>query len=276
MKSFNRVKRAERTGTRREKVEIRASSFPICPRAYYIYRYTAPGDRPRYREKFVSEAATEQGTALHEVLQKWFGIEVDKSCYGNWTCKPCKKIRRHKVGIQKCQSCGKDMKYREFAIKPGPEVPFSGHVDMVLKTEKLNFLVDFKGSYAEKIQRIKMANLPEEKHYFQTNAYANAINLRSDTDEFGGVKIDKIIIVYIDRARPNRLWHPIQVPVSAKLYRTTVGLIKKAKNSVKEGRLPEGLCIAPTDPHATWCPWKGACFNPLLETLLEDSPQPET
>lgn len=269
-----RIQRAERRISRREQVEIRASSFPVCPAAYYIFRYTKPGNRPKYRETFVSEAATSQGTVMHAVLQKWFGIEAKDYCYGNWICRPCRKRRRHRVGIQICKVCGKEMEYEEYVVTPGKNIPFSGHIDMVMKMMSANFLVDFKGCYPEKIQRIKMSGRPEEKHYLQTNAYANAINLRSETNEFGGVKIDKITIIYIDRGRPNRLWHPIQVPVSQKLFQKTIGLIRRAKRSVKDSRLPEGLCIAPTDPHAIWCPWKEMCFNPLLETLLEDEPQP--
>ena len=272
---FGKVRRGRREIRRREEVELRASSFPICPRAYHIYRRTKIENRPKYQESFASEAATEPGTALHAVLQKWFGIEMEDHTYGNWVCNSCRKRRRNKLGLQHCKGCGQEMEYEEYSITATKQLPFSGHIDMVLKVGRLGFLVDFKGSGHYKIMDLRKDGQPKENNYLQVNAYAHAINHYSDTDRFGGVTINKIVLVYIDRGAANRTWLPMQVPLSKKLFRKTVGLIRTGKMSLKHKAPPEGLCTHPTDPHAVWCPWKDLCFDPLLETKLEPRPVPE-
>jgi len=270
---FERVRRGERKARKKEQLELRASSFPVCPRAYHIFKRTRPEDLPQRRETFASEAATEAGTALHEVLQKWFGIAMQDHTYGNWVCKSCNRIKRHKLGIQTCSKCGQEMRYQEYAIEPTKELPASGHIDMIVKIGKLAFLVDFKGSGHYKIMDLRRDGLPKEENYLQVNYYANAINSLSDTDQFGGVKIDKIVLVYIDRGAANRTWLPMQLPLSQKLFHKTVGLIRTGKRSLKSATPPEGLCIHQTDKYAVWCPWKVLCFDPLLETKLEPVPE---
>ena len=271
---FERVRRGRRRTRKKKLVELRGSSFPVCQRAYNMFRRVLPKYHPKDEEAFAAESAADQGTALHRVLQKWFGIEAPDHAYGNWKCRACRKIRRHRMGLQICRRCGREMTYEEYVIKPSKKIPFSGHVDLIMKMPRLAMVVDFKGSSQQKIYDIRQEGRPNERHYLQVNAYANAINLRSGTDAFGGVIIDKVVIIYIDRGRPNRLWHPIQVPLSEKLYRKTVGLIRSAKRSLGEERVPEGLCIHPNDTYGVFCPWKDLCFDPLLDTKLESKPRP--
>lgn len=280
-RGFEKVRQGRRKARRRRaQVELRGSSHPICPKAYHIFRRTKPQNRPRYEESFASEAATEPGTALHLVLQKWFGIAMREATFGNWGCRHCKKIRRHKLGMQICKSCDREMEYIEYEIKPSKQIPFSGHIDLILKVGRSTFLVDFKGSGYWKMVDLRRQGKPKENNYLQVNAYAHAINQMSDTDQFGGITIDKVVLVYIDRGAANRsqAWLPMQVPLSPKLYRKTVGLIRTGHRSLEELVIPEGLCTHPTDPHAAWCPWKELCFDPLLETKLEPKPvrEPKT
>ena len=177
--------------------------------------------------------------------------------------------------MQICKKCGNEMQYKEYALSPTKEMPFRGHIDMVVKLGRQGFLVDFKGSGHYKIMDLRQDGKPKENNYLQVNAYAHAINAQSHTDKFGGVTIHKIVLVYIDRGAANRTWLPMQVPLSKKLFRKTVGLLRTGKRSLKEGIIPEGLCTHPTDPYAVWCPWKKLCFDPLLETKLEPRPVPE-
>ena len=265
------VKYMTRPSAFREEQQIRASSFPICPRAYHIFRRTPYEKRPVANERFSSEAATLMGTALHLAAQKWFAIQG--YLYGNWVCVYCNKIRRHATGIQICQSCGREMTYHEYEIPRADNVPFSGHVDGILRFGEESILIDFKGSNPKAMQEVRKTNKPKESHYLQVNAYANAINMNLAL--YGGINaIKKLIIIYIDRSLPGQIWHPVKVPVSTKIYDETIARIRLAFLSLRDMVVPRGLCLQPTDDYAKWCPWKTICFSPALEGLLSDKVEP--
>lgn len=255
------------------RVEQRASSFPICPRKYHIYRRLPPHKRPFEDNTFIRDSSALEGTALHLALQKWFGIELPHHAYGNWGCPECRRIKRHRKGVQKCDSCGQEMMYVEYSVKKNPQVPFTGHIDMILWYQDIRFLVDFKGSSIDKINEYRNTG-PKYEHYLQTNAYANAINL-------GGQKvgrldrIDKIVIIYCDRGRPWWKWLPVQMPVSPRVYRETIALIQKAHSSLEDLLVPKGICESAADKTARWCEARHLCFDPLLETKLDDIVHPE-
>jgi hypothetical protein len=251
---------------------MRASSFPVCPRAYHIFRRTPQDKRPIFEESFVSDAATLLGTSLHLVLQKWFAIQGN--LYGDWVCVHCRKIRRRATGLQLCGTCGREMLYREFEIANSPEIPFSGHIDGILRYPDANYVLDFKGSNPDAMREIRSSGKPKEQHYLQVNAYANAINLNPEA--YGCIgEVTKLIIIYVDRSLPHRLWHPVKVPVSQKIYRETVGRIKLAFQSLEDMVVPRGLCLKPSDPYAKYCPWKQICFSPALEGMLSEEVVPE-
>lgn len=253
---------------------IRASSFPICPRAYHIYKRTPLEKRPLDEDAFVRDSTAIMGTGLHLALQKWFGIQG--YLYGNWVCVRCKKIKRHKTGAQRCKKCGRPMIYHEYAVKKNKKTPFTGHIDGILKMPSGEvFLIDFKGSSQQAIRQIKESGKPKETHYLQVNAYANALN--TGTQDVGDLgQISKIIIIYVDRGAPHRLWHPVQVAVSERVYRDTISRIRVAKRSLKNMEIPRGLCVTPSDTYAKYCPWKTLCFSPALEGLLSDKVEPES
>jgi hypothetical protein len=270
-RTLGNVRYLRRPSAYRSEQQIRASSFPVCPKAYHIFRRTPYENRPVAEEKFSSEAATLMGTALHLALQKWFAIQG--YLYGNWVCVYCNKIRRHRAGMQVCQGCGREMTYHEYEIPKSDKVPFSGHVDGILKYGEEVFLIDFKGSNAEAMREIRQKNKPKETHYLQVNAYANAINMNRDA--YGGIaEIKKVIIIYVDRSLPGRSWHPVKVPVSEKIYNETMARIKVAFLSLKDMVIPRGLCLKPTDEYGKYCPWKQICFSPALEGLLSDKVEP--
>lgn len=269
---FKRIRGGRRASTRRFRVEERASSFPICPRKYVIYRRLPPQQRPFVDDSFVSDSATLQGTALHLALQKWFGIEMRQYAYGDWECPKCRKVRRHRRGVQVCKNCGGEMTYREFNIVPNRHVLFTGHIDMILWYRDVSFLIDFKGSSLDKIKDIQM-NGPEYKHYLQTNAYANAVNLGGQ--RVGKLrKIDKIVIIYVDRGKPWWTWWPVQMPVSKRVFRETTALIKKGHQSILDEVVPRGLCDSPYDYGAKYCEVRDICFSPLVDTKLSDTVYP--
>lgn len=272
VEQFQKVRSGRRRGARM-RVEQRASSFPVCPRKYHIYRRLPLQRRPFEDDTFIRDAATLQGTALHLALQKWFGIELPDHAYGNWGCRACKKIRRHQRGIQICKSCGNEMVYVEYCIKKMRDTPFTGHIDMILWYQDIRYLVDFKGSSLDKIKEIQQHG-PKYEHYLQTNAYANAINLGKQA--VGPLdRIDKIVIIYVDRGKPWWKWWPVQMPVSKRVYRESISLIKKAHQSLKTMRAPRGICNSAADPEARWCEARDLCFDPLLETKLDDTVHPE-
>jgi hypothetical protein len=255
--------------------EARASSFPLCPRAYHISRRLPAKLRPGKREAFMSEAATLMGTALHLVAQKWFALQFSTSWYGNWHCYHCDRTIYNRVGMQRCKKCKREMVYEEYAIKRQKGVPWSGHIDGLLKNfGGVNYLIDFKGSYQSKMGKVRGDNKPFESHYCQTNAYAHAINAGLvDVGDFG--KISKILIIYIERGRPHILWEPIQVSLSRSVYRQTMTFIKSARRSVKQMVIPKGFCYDSSDYYATYCPWKNVCFSSKLDHQLSDTALPE-
>ena len=269
---FSNLRSARQRSSIFDAVELRASSFPVCPRAYHIFRRTPIRKRPVKEAAFVAESTALMGTALHLSLQRWFSL--NGSLYGNWVCVHCKKIRRHSLGIQHCQSCGRLMLYHEYAIEPDDEIPFSGHIDSILVRGKEPLLVDFKGSSQDAIRKIKDSGRPKESHYLQVNAYANAVNLRQQ--QFGNVGIiSNVIIIYVDRGQPHRLWHAIQVPVRVDLFNEMVGRIRLAQSSLKDLIIPRGLCSSQVDEYARYCPWKTTCFSPAIEGLLSSTVEPE-
>ena len=247
--------------------EIRASNMPICPRAIHISRRLPRKRRPSKYEKFRSEAATLMGTALHLVLQKWFALMFPDHFFGDWECIYCRKIRRHKTGVQICQSCGREMIYRELVIKKQPGIPFSGHTDGILAFTNFSILLDYKGSYQDRMRSIKVERKPVLSHFYQTNAYACAIN--SGKVPVGNLPpIKKIIIIYIDRGRPHVLWNPMQVSPNKRIYKQTKQFIKEGNRSLKTLTLPRGFCMGPKDDIGRWCDWNPLCFSPILESQL--------
>lgn len=253
--------------------ERRASSFPLCPRAYHISRRLPKNRRPARKEKFMLDAAALLGTALHLVMQKWFAIMMPQSFYGNWKCLSCGATRKLRYGLQTCK-CGKEMLYDEFAIERSRKIPFSGHIDGILRFEGVNYLLDFKGSMQENMRSLKVSGHPKDTHFFQTNAYASAIN--KGWVQFGDLEhIDKIIILYIERGKAHRLWEPMMVSPSPKLFRDTLEQIKTGRKSLKQMVVPRGFCLSSNDGSSKWCPWKEVCFSPLLEEYLLDKVLPE-
>jgi hypothetical protein len=269
---FQDLRSMRRKSSYRIQHEMRASSFPVCPRAYHIYRRTPQEKRPIFEESFVLDSTALMGTALHLSLQKWFAVQG--YLYGNWVCVHCRKIRRNATGMQLCSKCGREMVYREFEVAWTEETPFSGHLDGLLKFPDETYVIDFKGSSPEAMRAIRDSGKPKETHYLQVNAYANAVNLHPEA--FGNVgEVTKLIIIYVDRSTPHRLWHPVKVPVSQKIYRETVGRIKIAQQSLEDLVVPRGLCLKPSDPYAKYCPWKILCFSPALDGMLSDQVEPE-
>lgn len=254
-------------------MERRASSFPLCPRAFHICYRLPPNERPYRDESFASEVATLMGDALHAVLQKWFGLQ-EGLLWGNWKCYNCKKIRRHKYGPQRCKTCGQEMVYKEYALPKKKGLPFTGHIDALTTMLSGNYLLDFKGSGADKIREIRKEGRPIDYHYYQTNAYANVVN--KYPQHFGGFgPIDNIIIVYVDRGWANRLWHSVMVPVSKRVFRQCVGLIDEGQDSLNTLRVPNGICSSDRDPKGQWCKVRSFCFSRLLEATLKDKVWPE-
>jgi hypothetical protein len=278
-RDLNKVRGCTRESKQRFRVEFRASSFPICPRKYHIYRRLPENKRPFERKSIASDLATLPGTAMHLVLQEWFGAQITDHCYGNWECPVCstpehRVMKYFALGLQQCGACGHDMVYSEFEIKKAHRVPFTGHLDMVLWYREDDFAVilDYKGSTQKKIGELRSTGA-YPKNYLQVNAYANAINLgEQDLGELK--KIDKVALMYIDRGESTANQLVYQYPVSVKVYHETIALIASAKRSVKDMVLPRGLCRSIDDEDAKWCPVKALCFSPLLETLLEDTIQP--
>lgn len=268
---FQQIRSYRRKIDRRESISLRASSFPICPRAYHIFRRTPIAKRPAYEEAFVLDSTSLMGTALHLVLQRWFGLQG--FLYGNWVCVHCKKIVKHHTGTPTCEGCGRPMIYEEYSIKRTKDTPFSGHVDGIFRLPNSTYLIDFKSSSLRAIRELRSSGKPKDTHYLQVNAYANAINMQPEV--YGGVeRIEKIIIIYVDRGEPHRTWHPVQVPVSQHIYKETISRIYLARQSLLEMRIPRGLCLMPSDPFGKYCSWKQICFSPAIEGLLSDKIQP--
>lgn len=265
---FQNIRGGRRDTERKWFMERRASSFPVCPRAFHICYRLPPSERPFKDESFASEIATVMGTAMHSVLQKWFGLQ-DECFWGNWVCLDCKKVRKHKFGPQRCKKCEQEMIYREYALPKKAKLPFTGHIDGLMEMPSGKYLIDFKGSGGAKIQDLKRTLRPYDYHYYQTNAYANAVNMYPK--HFGGFgPVDKIIIIYVDRGMANRNWLSLQVPVSKQVFRQCVGLLDEGKESLSSLEVPNGICATPKDKNGRWCPVRDLCFSRLIDAKLKD------
>jgi hypothetical protein len=268
--AFGRVRSGRRNSTRRFKVDFRASALPVCPRLYHIYRRLPIEKRPFQQDSFVSDAAAMCGTAMHLALQKWFGIEAQ--LFGNWECLPCGWVSPKPVaGLQTCPKCQQPAIYKELEVLKVRRVPFTGHMDAVLQTPS-TWILDFKVVSPKKIYEVRQ-NGAYRRHFYQINAYANAINL-GEQPQTGLDHVDGVVLVYVDRGDPWINWQPVQYPVSQKIYRETLTLIAAGKHSLKELKPPRGICVAEDDPEAKWCPARQMCWSPLLETMLLDTVQP--
>ena len=138
---------------------------------------------------------------------------------------------------------------------------------MILKFNHIVYLIDFKGAYQEQMRDHRIARKPKEEHFWQTNYYANAINTgKINVGRLG--RVEKIIIIYVERGKPHRLWLPLQVTPSTKVFRQTKRLIRAGKRSLRELEIPKGLCLDPSDHFAKWCKWKRPCFSSTLEQQL--------
>ena len=124
------------------------------------------------------------------------------------------------------------------------------------------------------MRNIKIERKPVLKHYYQTNSYACAVN--SGKVDVGKLrKITKIIIIYIERGKPHRLWYPMQVSVSKNDYKQTKQYIRVGNRSLKNLVPPRGFCMGPKDEIGRWCDWNPLCFSPNLEDQLGTKIYPE-
>ena len=163
------------------------------------------------------------------------------------------------------------MIYRELVIKKQRGIPFSGHTDGILAffNQGYSILLDYKGSYQDKMRSIKIERKPVLNHFYQTNAYACALN--SGKVPVGPMPpIKKIIIIYIERGRPHVLWNPMQVSPNKRIYKQTKQFIREGNRSLKTLTIPRGFCMGPKDEIGRWCNWNPLCFSPLLESRLGD------
>ena len=91
---FQDVREGRRETETRWSVERRASSFPICPRAFHICYRMPPSKRPFKDESFASQVATEMGEAMHLVLQRTISANLDATSYASG------HATQHPPGIQ--------------------------------------------------------------------------------------------------------------------------------------------------------------------------------
>ncbi len=124
---------------------IRASSMPFCPIEFVLKYIEYLSDESTW--EYTGDFYCDQGTAVHEAVQKWLPM-VDGSSgvlMGNWKCNPCGGIAKTRsgksyfkpfmvynlVGPIDCPRCDRPMMYEEFELNV-VDAPITGHCDGLL------------------------------------------------------------------------------------------------------------------------------------------------
>jgi len=195
---------------------------------------------------FAEDYYTGIGTAIHEVVQRWFPL------YGKWKCKNCGKIVETWGPIICCRTMAKYVEYSLFYKG------LTGHCDGIIKLADKIFLLEIKTSNAEKIKKMKS---PKREHICQANLYAAMVNrcLKLESD------IEGHIIIYFDRAKHNNYKIFVNPGVdydhSDKMiesYYKTMKLIER-----KEFTKIKKVCKTKSDAVNRHCPYQNICFSPI-------------
>lgn len=260
-------------------VRFRGSSIPHCPLMFGIDAACSMKGSPRTEEmSFTLDAYATQGTAIHEHLQKWFG--VSGAMLGRWSCShrdpdssaACGALLPDpsdpaKVSLGPQYHCGHPMRYEEieptcrFRVRVADEtvdVEFSGHCDGVILIDGKYLIVEIKTKNNISLREIRAKNLPILEHYHQANSYRYTVPIftKINPDQFH----DFMVVWYFDRADMSNN-EPIVVPFNPVVFEREVEAHAVTEYLIRNKMWDRlvGFCSnADARPH---CPHNALCFG---------------
>lgn len=260
-------------------VRFRGSSMPHCPLMAGIDAACTAKGSPRTEELgFTLDAFAAQGTALHELLQKWFGISG--VMLGRWRCahhdpdteNQCNTVLPSatdltQVSLGPQYHCGYPMKYEEieptckFNVRVADEtvaVEFSGHCDGVIKINGKYLILEVKTKNAAAIRDIRAKNLPFLDHYHQANAYRYTVPLftKIDSSEFHNF----MVVWYFDRADMSNN-EPIIVPFNPSIFEREVEAHAVTEYLIRNRMWDRLVGICHNSDFRPYCPHNNLCFG---------------
>lgn len=259
-------------------VRFRGSSIPHCPLMFGIDAACALKGSPRTEDlTFQLDSYAAQGTALHEHLQKWFGVAG--LMLGRWRCQqhisesghtcdavlPSSNLNDVVLGPQ--FHCGHPMQYVEIEPKCGfrvqvadkqIDVEFSGHCDGVLLIDGKYLIVELKTKTAMAMRDIRAKNLPILEHYHQANSYRYVVPIYTKLDP--SLFHDFMVVWYFDRADMSNN-EPLIVPFNPSVFEREVEAHAVTEYLIQNRMWDRLVGICATSDTRPYCPHNALCFG---------------
>ena len=279
LRMLTRPKSAVRVTLPSKPVRFRGSSMPHCPLLTGIDAACNLRGVPRTTDTtFMLDFFASQGTALHELIQKWLGVQG--LLLGRWSCQHHDPDSDHQCGtilpspvtndvaLGPQFHCGHPMRYEEidphcsFQVKVADQVvtvEFGGHCDGVLLINGKYLILEVKTKSTSAIRDIRTRNLPLLDHYHQANAYRYTVPLYTQIpeDQFH----DFMVVWYFDRADVSNN-EPVVVPFNRSVFEREVEAHAVTDYLIKNRMWDKLIGICQTADARPYCPHNNLCFGP--------------
>lgn len=258
----------------RKRLQIRCSSLPMCPRAYYLDYVFGPLPQTFDYKK---EVITQKGNFVHEAMQRWLGKA--NILYGMWSC-PIKEVNENLCNYTRgptlfnnlkrkvCPKHRLQLKYEEVSLN---HKELTGHCDglITFDNKKTFYLLEIKTISTMLADGKGWAVLeqPIDYHVEQSNMYAYILEKEGFSTKKGKkiIKIEKVLMWYVHTDYPwknPKVWAYTPDHTRAIEHFRTISIINRSK---RENKLPKKSC---KDKINQWCPYAPICSLPNLKEQL--------
>jgi len=266
--------------------QIRASALPFCGRAYVLSEeLKAAGKLDNSETDFGLQCIFQTGHGAHGVTQDWLGRA--RILWGDWECQgPARKVQgpvpahlqpivdlyraRNQCGEkgprgyfpkEPCVHCGHKTKWTYVEVTLSDDkLGLSAHTDGILP--QYEAILEIKTTH-EKNHRGLTA--PVMKHWvYQASMYARLL------EEQEGIRMKRILLVYLDRTRFERKF--FVRPVIRDTLDSTRAMVTAAQAKRKLHVLPDRICATRSHADKVGCSLEQLCFSPAAHKTLGWSP----
>lgn len=269
----------------RTPADVRASSFPFCPRKYVLERLglKVPPD-------FTVESNfyTEIGKAVHYVAQN--ALARTGRLWGFWRCPNPKcsnedplRITSKKPGFmpESCRYCQhENLEYEEIRLED-EEIGFRGHTDGVIVYKSFSSILEVKTTGDDKITKLKGYSSEQLRLAFQTeNPYYGYVHQASTYASLASLKFPQlppmkyVDFLFFSRDNPkNYVSFRLSVPGTS-WWGEIRARIVMAQAARAQHILPLGFARDENDlsvlPSCKYCLYKKACLEPEGKVRYND------
>ena len=209
-------------------------------------------------ETFTKDFYCDVGTAVHSVLQKWFGLTGN--LYGLWKCPVCDKIIKEGFGPVYHKPCNSICIYDEYSLN---YKELTGHCDGIVIVDNKCYILEFKTISLKGLNDRILKNEPIDYHSNQINMYVlMAQKLQLPYPLVGAV------IIYIARDNPSKYAAFFQGGVSISDVKNTLEQYRDAVKMLKSGTFTNVIKKCASFRDANFCPYKSICFRGNIEDTL--------